>query len=75
MPACRTMRWHDTLRALPPNHPQMGANGNAMRSFRTLRILRSFRVLRVLKASCSGDRRLAGGSQSNAVAAQTGSVL
>ena len=28
---------------------QMGANGNALRSFRTLRILRSFRVLRVLK--------------------------
>ncbi|PRW21007.1 voltage-gated ion channel superfamily [Chlorella sorokiniana] len=27
----------------------MGANGNALRSFRTLRILRSFRVLRVLK--------------------------
>ncbi|PSC71712.1 voltage-gated ion channel superfamily isoform A [Micractinium conductrix] len=27
----------------------MGANGNALRSFRTLRILRSFRVLRILK--------------------------
>ncbi|KAL4420689.1 hypothetical protein ABPG75_010345 [Micractinium tetrahymenae] len=27
----------------------LGANGNALRSFRTLRILRSFRVLRVLK--------------------------
>jgi len=38
--------------------PQMGANGNALRSFRTLRILRSFRVLRVLKVS-----RAAGGGQ------------
>lgn len=35
---------------------QMGANGNALRSFRTLRILRSFHVLRVLKVG----RRLRG---------------
>ena len=35
----------------------MGANGNALRSFRTLRILRSLRVLRVLKVGRRGLSR------------------
>ena len=49
--------WHGMTPTICPAPMQMGANGNSMRSFRTLRILRSFRVLRVLKVSCTAGHQ------------------